>query len=41
MRLNKFNRAEEYFTVIKRDYSKSAEAKNIDAFISKAIASNQ
>ena len=41
MRLNKFKKAEEYFTDIKLDYPKSPEAKNIDAFISKAIASNQ
>ena len=41
MRLNKFKKAEEYFTIIKLDYPKSPEAKNIDAFISKAIASNQ
>ncbi len=41
MRLNKFNRAEEYFSVIKQDYPNSTEAKNIDAFISKAVASNQ
>ncbi len=41
MRLNKFNRAEEYFSIIKQDYPNSNEAKNIDAFISKAIASNQ
>ena len=41
MRLNKFKKAEEYFTSIKLDYPKSPEAKNIDAFISKAIASNQ
>lgn len=41
MRLNKFNRAEEYFSIIKQDYPNSTEAKNIDAFISKAIASNQ
>ena len=41
MRLNKFNRAEEYFSIIKQDYPNSNEAKNIDAFISKAVASNQ
>ena len=41
MRLSKFKKAEEYFTSIKFDYPKSPEAKNIDAFISKAIASNQ
>ena len=41
MRLNKFNRAEEYFSVIKQDYPNSTEAKNIEAFISKAVASNQ
>ena len=41
MTLNKFKKAEEYFTSIKLDYPKSPEAKNIDAFISKAIASNQ
>ena len=41
MRLSKFKKAEEYFTSIKLDYPKSPEAKNIDAFISKAIASNQ
>jgi tetratricopeptide (TPR) repeat protein len=41
MRLNKFNRAEEYFSIIKQDYPNSSEAKNIDAFISKAVASNQ
>jgi len=41
MRLNNFKKAEEYFTSIKLDYPKSPEAKNIDAFISKAIASNQ
>ena len=41
MRLNKFNRAEEYFSIIKQDYPNSTEAKNIDAFISKAVASNQ
>tara|TARA_B100001113_G_scaffold306816_1_gene268164 strand:+ start:161 stop:922 length:762 start_codon:yes stop_codon:yes gene_type:complete len=41
MKLNKFKKAEEYFTSIKLDYPKSPEAKNIDAFISKAIASNQ
>jgi len=41
MRLNKFKKAEEYFTSIKLEYPKSPEAKNIDAFISKAIASNQ
>ena len=39
MRLNKFKRAEEYFTEIKKDYPNSSEAKNIDAFISKAVAS--
>ncbi len=41
MRLNKFKKAEECFTSIKLDYPKSPEAKNIDVFISKAIASNQ
>jgi len=41
MKLNKFNRAEEYFSAIKKDYPNSTEAKNIDAFISKAVASNQ
>ena len=41
MRLNKFNRAEEYFSIIKQDYPNSTEAKNIDAFISKAVASDQ
>ena len=41
MKLNKFNRAEDYFTSVKLDYANSPEAKNIDAFISKAIASNQ
>ena len=41
MRLNKFKKAEEHFTSIKLDYPKSPEANNIDAFISKAIASNQ
>jgi TolA-binding protein len=41
MRLNKFNRAQEYFSEIKKDYPNSTEAKNIDAFISKAIASGQ
>ena len=41
MKLNKFNRAEEYFSAIKKDYPNSSEAKNIDAFISKAIASDQ
>ena len=41
MRLSKFKKAEEYFTSIKLDYPKSPEAKNIDAFISKAIASNE
>ena len=41
MRLSKFKKAEEYFTSIKLDYPKSPEAKNIDAFISKAIASDQ
>ena len=41
MRLNKFKKAEEYFMSIKLDYPKSPEAKNIDAFISKAIASKQ
>ena len=40
-RLNKFKKAEEHFNSIKLDYPKSPEAKNIDAFISKAIASNQ
>tara|TARA_B100000678_G_scaffold65087_2_gene53234 strand:- start:41 stop:802 length:762 start_codon:yes stop_codon:yes gene_type:complete len=41
MRLNKFKRAEEYFTEIKKDYPNSSEAKNIDAFISKAVASRK
>ena len=41
MKLNKFKRAEEYFSIIKQDYPNSTEAKNIDAFISKAVASNQ
>ena len=41
MRLNKFKRAEEYFTEIKKDYPNSSEAKNIDAFISKAVASRE
>ncbi len=41
MRLNKFNKAEEYFSIIKQDYPNSTEAKNIDAFISKAVASYQ
>ena len=41
MRLNKFNKAQEYFSIIKQDYPNSNEAKNIDAFISKAVASNQ
>ena len=41
MKLEKFKKAEAYFTNIKLDYPKSPEAKNIDAFISKAIASNQ
>ena len=41
MRLNKFNRSEEYFSIIKQDYPNSTEAKNIDAFISKAVASDQ
>jgi len=41
MKLEKFKKAEVYFTNIKSDYPKSPEAKNIDAFISKAIASNQ
>ena len=41
MKLEKFKKAEEYFTNIKLDYPDSPEAKNIDAFISKAIASNQ
>ena len=41
MKLEKFKKAEVYFTNIKLDYPKSPEAKNIDAFISKAIASNQ
>ena len=41
MKLEKFKKAEEYFTDIKLDYPNSPEAKNIDAFISKAIASNQ
>ena len=39
MKLDKFKKAEEYFTKIKLEYPKSSEAKNIDAFISKAIAS--
>ena len=41
MKLEKFKKAEVYFTNIKLDYPNSPEAKNIDAFISKAIASNQ
>ena len=41
MRLNKFKRAEEYFFIIKQDYPNSVEAKNIDAYISKSVASNQ
>jgi tetratricopeptide (TPR) repeat protein len=41
MKLNKFKKAENYFTNIKLDYPDSAEAKNIDAYISKAIASYQ
>ena len=41
MKLNKFKRAEEYFSIIKQDYPNSAEAKNIDAYISKSVASNQ
>ena len=41
MKLNEFKLAEDYFRIIKLDYPKSPEAKNIDAFISKAIASNQ
>ena len=41
MRLNKFKRAEKCFNSIKLDYPKSSEAKNIDAFISKAIASSK
>ena len=40
LKLNKYKLAEEHFTTIKFDFSKSPEAKNIDAFISKAIASN-
>ncbi len=39
MKLDKFEKAEEHFTKIKLLYSKSSEAKNIDAFISRAIAS--
>ena len=38
---NKFKRAEEYFSIIKQDYPNSTEAKNIDAYISKSVASNQ
>ena len=41
MKLEKFKKAEGYFSSIKSDYSKSAEAKNIDAYISKARASYQ
>ena len=41
MRLNKFKRAEKCFNSIKFDYPKSSEAKNIDAFIFKAIASSK
>ena len=41
MKLNKFKKAEEYFSIIKQDYPNSAEAKNIDAYISKSVASNQ
>ena len=41
MKLEKFKKAEDYFSSIKSDYSKSAEAKNIDAYISKARASYQ
>jgi len=41
MKLDKFKKAEEYFNMIKLDFPKSSEAKNIDAFISKAIASDQ
>ncbi len=41
MKLNEFKLAEDYFRIIKLDYPKSPEAQNIDAFISKAIASNQ
>lgn len=41
MRLNKFKRAEKCFNTIKLDYPKSSEAKNIDAFIFKAIASSK
>ena len=41
MRLNKFKRAEKCFNTIKLDYPKSSEAKNIDAFIFKAMASSK
>ena len=41
MKLEKFKKAEDYFSSIKSDYLKSAEARNIDAYISKARASYQ
>ena len=41
MKLEKFKKAEDYFSTIKFDYPSSSEAKNIDAFISKARASYQ
>ena len=41
MKLEKFKKAEGYFSSIKSDFSKSAEATNIDAYISKARASYQ
>ena len=41
MKLEKFKKAEDYFSTIKFDYPSSSEAKNIDAYISKARASYQ
>ena len=41
MKLEKFKKAEDYFSTIKFDYPSSLEAKNIDAYISKARASYQ
>lgn len=41
MELKEFGKAEEYYTKIKEDYSKSDEAKNIDVYIQRAQIANK
>ncbi|MCK5676902.1 MAG: hypothetical protein KAH72_00295 [Flavobacteriaceae bacterium] len=41
MELKKYNKAEEYFTKIKNNYTKSDEARNIDIFVQRAQIANK